>query len=303
MILNRLLFISLIVFVFSSFTNKELKNALYKNPSASIEDRVEDLLKRMTLNEKTAQTLCYGIDKMMVGNRYDTAKLNKILQHGIGQLRDHNKVDVATSVQLHNDVQKYLIENTRLGIPAIIHGEGLHGYVNHHATSFPQALALAGTWNLELINKVYAHVAKETRSRGVQQLLTPVLDIARYPRWGRFSETFGEDPVLTAEIGKQVVSSFQGEGDAFLNAEHIQLYIHDFIASVTRPMKELKAFKRVEIKAGETKTVNLTLKAKDLAFYNKEMERVTEPGIFKIMVGSSSKDEDLLKTNLFVSEK
>ncbi len=226
--LNHLLLASLIMFVFSSFSNTEPENVLYKNPSAPIEDRVEDLLKRMTLEEKTAQTLCYGIDMMMVDNRYDTAKLNTILQHGIGQLRDHNKVDVATSVHLHNDVQKYLIENTRLGIPAIIHGEGLHGYVNHNATSFPQALALAGTWNLELINKVYTHVAKETRSRGVQQLLTPVLDIARAPRWGRFSETFGEDPVLTAEIGMQLVKSFQGEGDAFLDAEHVISTIKHF---------------------------------------------------------------------------
>ncbi len=219
--LNHLLFPALIMLIFSGFSNTVPGDALYKKPSAPVEDRVEDLLKRMTLEEKVAQTLCYGIDMMMLDNQYDTSKLNTILKHGIGQLRDHNKVDVVTSVQLHNDVQKYLIENTRLGIPAIIHGEGLHGYVNHDATSFPQALALAGTWNLELINKVYTHVAKETRSRGVQQLLTPVLDIARDPRWGRFSETFGEDPVLTAEIGKQIVTSFQGTTDSFLDAEHV----------------------------------------------------------------------------------
>lgn len=194
---------------------------LYKDSLASVENRVDDLIKRMTIEEKVAQMNCYPIDMMMDGGALDSKKAEEILQHGIGQLRDHHTIGIKKSVALHNAAQKYLKENTRLGIPAIIHGEGLHGYVGYSATSFPQAIAMASSWNLELINKVYTAIANETRSRGVQQLLTPVLDIARDPRWGRFSETFGEDPYLTAQIGKQVVLSFQGHDNTFLNDSHV----------------------------------------------------------------------------------
>jgi beta-glucosidase len=202
----------------------------YKNPELATDARVSDLLKKMTIEEKVAQMNCYPVDMMMKDGELDNEKLKVVLKHGIGQLRDHHKVDVSTSVELHNAAQKFLKENTRLGIPAIIHGEGLHGYVNYDATSFPQALSMAQTWNLELIGKVYTTIAKETRSRGVQQLLTPVLDIARDPRWGRFSETYGEDPWLSAEVGKQVVMSFQGRDDSFLDNEHVIATLKHFPA-------------------------------------------------------------------------
>ncbi len=203
--------------------NKNVQKAIYPylDDTRSADERVEDLLSRMTLEEKVAQMQSYSASVFIINGQLDVNKLDELLKNGIGQLRDLSWMDLEVSVELHNQLQKFLVENTRLGIPAIIHGEGLHGFVGNDATSFPAAIAMAGTWNLELIDEVYSIIAKETRSRGVQQLLTPVLDIARDPRWGRFSETFGEDPFLTAEIGKQVVSSFQGTGDSYLDNQHV----------------------------------------------------------------------------------
>jgi len=203
--------------------------AVYKIPTMPVEDRINDLMSQMTIEEKIAQMICEPLNHFTTDNEPDTQKLNA-LKNGIGQFRDHQNTAIPVTVNSHNKVQKYLLENTRLGIPAIIHGEGLHGYVNNDATSFPQALSLAGSWNLQLIDSVYSVIAKETRSRGVQQLLTPVLDIARDGRWGRFSETFGEDPFLTAEIGKQVVKSFQGTGETFLDDNHVICTLKHFPA-------------------------------------------------------------------------
>jgi len=114
-----------------------------------------------------------------------------------------------------------------------MHGEGLHGYVGHHATSFPQAIALSSTWNLELIDKAYSITAAEARSRGVQHLLSPVLDAARDPRWGRFSETFGEDPYLIGEIGVQVMKSFQGENQEVNKPNRVMSTLKHFPGSGT----------------------------------------------------------------------
>jgi len=205
----------------------------YLNPSLLPEKRAALLLKEMKLEEKTAQLMSYGIDMLYDSSGYDKPGMEKILANGIGQLRDHHLLDIDKSVKIHNGMQKYIIENTRLGIPAIIHGEGLHGYVGFDATSFPQALALSSSWNIDLIHDVFTVVAKETRSRGVHQLLTPVLDIARDPRWGRFSETYGEDPYLTAEIGKTVVNAFQGEGETYLDDNHVISTLKHFPAHGT----------------------------------------------------------------------
>ena len=129
---------------------------------------------------------------------------------------------------LTNTLQKYVIEETRLGIPAIFHEECLHGLAAAHSTSFPQPIALAGTFNPDLVKEVYELVAKETRYRGGHQALTPVVDVARDPRWGRVEETFGEDTYLVTQMGKAAVNGFQGDG-TFKNDEHILATLKHFV--------------------------------------------------------------------------
>ena len=119
-----------------------------------------------------------------------------------------------------NAIQKWVKENTRLGIPVIFHEEALHGLMGPEATSFPQAIALASTWNPDLAERAFAAVAKEVRARGTQQVLAPVVDVARDPRWGRFEETFGEDPYLVARMGLAAVRGFQG-GDRKIPADRV----------------------------------------------------------------------------------
>ena len=155
--------------------------------------RVKQLLAKMTLEEKAAQTMCLSAEWFVKNNEIDTVILTKALKFGMGEMRDYFITDEKNSVRINNFIQKHLKTKTRLGIPVIMHGEGLHGYVNDNATSFPQAIALSSTWNPELLQKICAITAKEARSRGVQHILSPILDVARDPRWGRFSETFGEN--------------------------------------------------------------------------------------------------------------
>ena len=197
----------------------------YKNPELPIEQRVNDLLSRMTLEEKVSQTLCIWPvnDKSIVdGNgKFDREKADNVLKNGIGHIaRLPFGYGPKEGAELSNTVQKYLLENTRLGIPAIIHGEGLHGYMAEGATHFPQAIALASTWDPELIEDIFSVVAKEMRARGVNQALTPVLGLAREPRWGRTEETYGEDPYLVSQMGIACVKGFQGKGP-YIDKDHV----------------------------------------------------------------------------------
>ena len=122
--------------------------------------------------------------------------------------------DVRGTIRLVNALQHWAVEHTRLGIPILFHEEGLHGYAAVGATSFPQAIALASSWDPALVRAVNAVTAREMRARGVSEALSPVVDVARDPRWGRIEETFGEDPYLVGEMGVAAVRGLQGEGKA-----------------------------------------------------------------------------------------
>ncbi len=192
----------------------------YKNATLSVNDRVADLLSRMSLEEKIAQMLCiWGKKKTMLfdhdGN-LSTANLERNLKHGLGQigrLSDTNGgMPPCEMAELANTLQKFFVEDTRLGIPVIFHEECLHGLAARDATSYPQPVGLASTFNPELVQEIYAAIAEDTRSRGAHQALTPVVDVARDPRWGRVEETFGEDPFLVAQMGIAAVNGFQGDG-------------------------------------------------------------------------------------------
>ncbi|HYV36610.1 MAG TPA: glycoside hydrolase family 3 N-terminal domain-containing protein [Gemmataceae bacterium] len=193
---------------------KEQAKADYWNPKLPVAQRVEDLLARMTLEEKVAQMLCMWNAKRQITDakgRFDPAKAPKWFKVGIGRIeRPSDGHGARAEAEYTNAIQRWVKDNTRLGIPVIFHEEALHGLQGAEATSFPQAIGLASTWNPELVERVFTVVAKEVRSRGAQQVLAPVVDVARDPRWGRFEETFGEDPYLIAQLGLAAVRGFQG---------------------------------------------------------------------------------------------
>lgn len=189
----------------------------YRNSNLLIEERLADLLARMTLEEKTAQLIGpFGLDEDV--DRFSLEFARKHFSAGISYVNSHHdRRGTRQTVEYLNALQKFLVEETRLGIPALAIGEGLHGYMAHEATSFPQAIGLASAWDPDLHERVFSVVAREMRARGAHYVLSPVLDLARDPRWGRTEETYGEDPYLVSRLGVAAVRGLQGErftGDA-----------------------------------------------------------------------------------------
>jgi beta-glucosidase len=188
----------------------------YRNTALPTARRVEDLLTRMTLEENVAQMMCLWNGKRSITDaqgRFDPTKAPKWFRVGIGRIeRPSDGHGARAEAEFTNAIQRWVKDNTRLGIPVIFHEEGLHGLQGQEATSFPQAIALASTWNPELMERVFAVVAREVRARGAQQVLAPVVDVARDPRWGRFEETYGEDPYLVSRLGLAAVRGLQSGG-------------------------------------------------------------------------------------------
>jgi beta-glucosidase len=194
----------------------------YKNPQLSIDERVKDLLARMTLEEKAAQMMCLWMEKpndnsrvpkaqMPLGGEFSPEIAKQKMPHGIGQFaRQREYRNARRSAEYANAVQKWLIENTRLQIPAVFHDEILHGTMGEGATVFPVPLALASSWDIDLITRVFTVAARQTRIRGTHHVLGPNMDLAREPRWGRTEETYGEDPYLTARMVVALVKAVQG---------------------------------------------------------------------------------------------
>jgi beta-glucosidase len=198
-------------------------DAPFRSAALPIAARVEHLLARMTLEEKLAQM---SILEMKTNNLPEEevpldAELKAQLAHGVGALGRPGLTSPARNTALYtNSVQKYLREQTRLGIPAFFVDEALHGLMADGSTFFPQAIGLASTWDPELVEKVFTAAAKEMRVRGGNWALTPVLDLARDPRWGRTEETYGEDPHLGARIGVAAVRGLQGRHER-IGREHV----------------------------------------------------------------------------------
>jgi beta-glucosidase len=191
----------------------------YKNARLPIEVRVKDLLKRMTPEEKFWQLFMIpgdlGNDPSKYKNGIFGFQVNTVQQqHGAAaQLLNYQSGQTAQqTLQKINSIQKYFVEQTRLGIPIIAFDEALHGLIRDEATAFPQAIALAATWDTTLMNKVAAAIANETKSRGIRHILSPVVNLATDVRWGRVEETYGEDPVLSAAMGVAFVKAFEQRG-------------------------------------------------------------------------------------------
>ncbi len=186
----------------------------YRDRTASTEERVNDLLPRMTLDEKIAQLSSIYAPPVMEGQRFSSRRAAEVMPYGIGQISAIGRSsDLAPSelAGFANDIQKFLVESTRLAIPAAVHEECLNGFRTKGATIFPQNIGLAGTWDPALIKSMTSTIRKQMRSTGIHQGLAPVLDVARDPRWGRTEETFGEDPFLVAAMGIAYVTGLQGD--------------------------------------------------------------------------------------------
>src|SRR6185503_11418217 len=206
--------------------------AVYKDPSQPVDRRVEDLLARMTLDEKVAQleTVWESKAKLQTpAGDFSPALASQNFPNGIGGFArpsDYRGVtqsngaagasgravnrDARQTAEFINAAQHWAVDHTRLGIPILMHEEALHGYVARGATSFPQAIGLASTFDPELVTRVFAVAAREMRARGAFLALAPVVDVAKDPRWGRIEETYGEDPYLVSQIGLAAVRGFQG---------------------------------------------------------------------------------------------
>ena len=182
----------------------------YRDATLSVETRVTDLLARMTLPEKCAQLIWpFGLDDP--DGQFPLEFARQHFTNGISYVNSHHqRRSTAQTVAYLNALQRFLRDETRLGIPALAFGEGLHGYMAHDATSFPQAIGLASAWDEALHEQVFSAVAREMRTRGAHFVLSPVLDLAREPRWGRTEETYGEDPYLVSRLGLAAVRGLQG---------------------------------------------------------------------------------------------
>jgi len=187
---------------------------IYRDPSQSIAARTKDLLSKMTLDEKIAQLGGIWSFEVLENWKFSPDKAESLMKNGIGQIC---RPGVSTGLhpqdmaELINGIQKFLAENTRLGIPALVHEECLNGFMAKSATIFPQIIGMASTWEPELVDKMTRVTRAQMMAVGVRQGLSPVLDVTRDPRWGRVEETYGEDPYLVATMGKAYVKALQSE--------------------------------------------------------------------------------------------
>ena len=230
----------------SSITEQPPNVLPYRDATLPVEQRVADLLARMTLEEKAAQMMCVWQQKadtlVDANGGFDLAKARRAFAHGNGIGQVGRPSDAGSSghepekgrnpramAELTNAIQKFFIEESRLRIPVIFHEECLHGHAAVGATSFPQPIGLAGTFNPALVESLYAMTAEEARVRGTHQALTPVVDVARDARWGRVEETFGEDPYLVSRMGVAAVRGFQGDR-SFTDKTRVIATLKHFVA-------------------------------------------------------------------------
>lgn len=216
---RHLLAASLFITSGSLFAHPTGKKPLpYQNPKLSVDERVDDLIKRMTLEEKVYQMsalrLGEGDEIFKTSGEYSMEDIRrKFGKHGVGYLScPTTDMPAPKAVITGNQIQKIAVEETRLGIPVMIDAEAIHGCRATGATSYPQSIALSCTWNVDLMAQIADAIGKETHSRGINQVLSPTLDLARDPRHGRMEECYGEDPFLASRMGVEFIKGVQKNG-------------------------------------------------------------------------------------------
>lgn len=241
----------------------------YKQTTLSVDERVKDLVGRMTIEEKVRQLDMYSgsSDLLEAGQRIDEthakpdATFNpERASHALGDLGAGSIHDLYPSPQLYNAIQSWIMKSNRHGIPALFIEEGLHGYMAFGETLFPQSVNLASTWNPELARQTGASIASEARATGVDMILAPVLDVARDPRWGRVEEDFGEDPFLSGQMGLGYVQGMQGDS---LASDHNVIAEPKHFAAHGSPESGLNTS---PVHAGEREVRSVMLKSFEPAF-------------------------------------
>lgn len=220
--------------------NKNGKKDLYENPNANIDERIEDLLAQMTIEEKTCQMVTlYGYGRVLKDDLPNESWEKELWKDGIGNIDEHLNGFVQWGLppsdnpyvwpaSKHawalNEVQRFFIEETRLGIPADFTNEGIRGVESYKATNFPTQLGLGTTWNRDLIEKVGNITGREARLLGYTNVYAPILDVGRDQRWGRYEEVYGESPFLVAELGVQMTKGMQKNYQVASTAKHYLAY-------------------------------------------------------------------------------
>jgi len=218
--------------------NKNGQKDIYEDPQADIENRVSDLLSQMNIDQKTCQcATLYGYGRVLKDKQPTPEWKNEIWKDGIANIDEMlNGVSNHTTFISNeftyphsnhaegiNNVQKWFIEETRLGIPVDFSNEGIHGLNHDRATPLPAPIATASTWNKDLVYKAGSIVGREAKALGYTNVYAPILDVSRDQRWGRIIETYGEDPFLIAELGTQMVKGIHNGGVAS-TLKHFAVY-------------------------------------------------------------------------------
>ena len=221
--------------------NKNGKKDIYEDPSRSVEERVNDLLSQMTVEEKTCQMVTlYGYRRVLKDQLPTPEWKNMIWKDGMGAIDEHlnsfvgwNKPHTTESPYIWppskhawalNEVQKFFVESTRLGIPVDFTDEGIRGVEAYKSTNFPTQIGLGHTWDRELIYNVGRITGSEARLMGFTNVYSPILDVGRDQRWGRYEEIYGEEPYLVAELGVQMVKGLQKDYQVASTAKHYAIY-------------------------------------------------------------------------------
>ncbi|MCQ2155714.1 MAG: glycoside hydrolase family 3 C-terminal domain-containing protein [Bacteroidales bacterium] len=221
--------------------NKNGVKDVYEDPTADIDARIEDLLGQMTLEEKTCQMVTlYGYRRVLTDQLPTPEWKEKIWKDGVGAIDEHLNSFVGWNqppstespyiwpASVHaralNEVQRFFIEETRLGIPVDFTNEGIRGVEAYKSTNFPTQLGLGNTWDRELIHEVGRITGREGRLLGYTNVYAPILDVGRDQRWGRYEEVYGEDPYLVAELGIQMVRGLQKDNQVAATAKHFCIY-------------------------------------------------------------------------------
>jgi len=216
--------------------NKNGRKDVYEDRHASVDRRADDLLSQMTLEEKTCQTATlYGFNRVLKDELPTPEWKKRVWKDGIANIDEHlngwgqgsNSVyarDIRKHVWAMNEVQRFFIEETRLGIPVDFTNEGLRGVASFTATSFPSQLSLGHTWDKQLVREIGQITAKEARALGYTNIYTPTLDVARDQRWGRIEDVYSEEPYLTSRLGVEMVKGLQENYTVAATAKHFAVY-------------------------------------------------------------------------------